>query len=538
MVDSPRAVGHSLLPERRCAWPAFQARARGPDWGGSVAADEDDEVSGQRVLAAKDELLLERIRAALPILADLSRADLLLFQKAGPDRAQIVAHARPNSLSPLYPEPLSGTVATAAEWPEVLRAFGARLWRRRVRSATLRGAPVAREVLPVYGEGGHVLAVLAIETSWLAHERQLRRSRVFRRALHRLQETVLRGELVEAGGLSPFGEHDGIMVVDQELRIRYVSGIAANLFRRLGYQGDLVGQSISAVETRDEALVAAALRDRYCLEEQSTEHEFTWERKAVPFRARDYRPLFGRLIPGNSRLAGVLVTIHDATEALRREEELRIKSAMIQEIHHRVKNNLQTIASLLRMQARRSDPSVGRILEESVNRILSVAVVHEFLSQNESAVISIRDVSQRILSQTEAGVLDPNKRISFRLQGGNLYLPAQQVTVCALVINELVQNALEHGFDHRDQGVIAVTLNDDGAQVTILVEDDGTGLPQGFTVASDGSLGLRIVQTLVEADLKGRFALASSTTDGKGVRATVTFPKSTLGGEGRWNARG
>ena len=487
----------------------------------------------------KDAALLQRIEGALPILADLSRADLMLFRPAGPDRVLVSAHARPNSLSPLYPESVQGATYTGAERADVLKAFSARPWRRRVRGAVLRGAPIARELLPVYGCGSRPIAVLSIETSWLAHERQLRRSRTFRRALSRLQESVLRGEVEGAEALSPFGEHDGIIVADAEARIRYVSGIAANLVRRLGFLGNLVGLRLADLETHDAELAARALQERRCLEAEHREHEFTWQRKAIPYGSRRLLPVFRRLRPDGSRLAGVLVTVHDATEALRREQELRSKSAMIQEIHHRVKNNLQTIASLLRLQARRnSDPAVNHILGESVNRILSVAVVHEFLSQNESAIISIREVSQRILAQTLAGVVDPNKSINFRLLGGSLYLPTQQATVCALVINELVQNAVEHGYEGKTCGEITVTLGDDGVAVSVLVEDDGEGLPEGFSVGSDGSLGLRIVQTLVEADLKGSFVLARRDDGCEGTRATVTFPKSMVGGEGRWNARG
>lgn len=506
---------------------------------GLAVMRKDNGVQEQSALLQRDETLLQRIEAALPILADLSRADLLLFKPTGVDRAVVAAHGRPNSLSPLYPESVCGMVVTASERPDVFRTLIARPWRRHVRAASLRGAPIARETLPIYGATGRPIAVLSIETNWLAHERQLRRSRFFRNALCRLQESVLRGEVQGAENLSPFGEHDGIMVIDQEMRIRYVSGIAANLYRRLGYLEDLVGQRISVLETHDEALVLAALREGRCLEVQDTEHEFTWVRKAIPLGARDLRPLFCRLRPGTSRPGGVVITLHDATEAIRREQELRIKTAMIQEIHHRVKNNLQTIASLLRLQARRAtDTAVNRVLTESVNRILSVAVVHEFLSQNESATISIREVGQRILAQTVAGVVDPNKEISFRLLGSSLYLPTQQATVCALVINELVQNAVEHGYEERTRGEITVTLSDDGDRVTVVVEDDGEGLPDGFNVTSDGSLGLRIVQTLVEADLKGQFLLSSRGESGEGVRAMVSFPKSTLGGETRWNARG
>ncbi|MGQ9683065.1 MAG: sensor histidine kinase [Anaerolineae bacterium] len=496
-------------------------------------------VVGLDAAQSKDAVLLQRIQGALPILADLSRADLILFRLVTPDTVGVCAHARPNSLSPLYPEPIQGATYGSAERPDVVRAFSSRPWRRRVRGATLRGAPIARELLPVYGVGPRPIAVLSIESSWLAHERQLRRSRSFRRALSHLQESVLRGEVEGAEALSPFGEHDGIIVADAEGRIRYVSGIAANLVRRLGFLGRLVGLPLAVLETHDQELALKALQERRCLEAEHREHEFTWQRKAIPYRWRGLLPVFRRLRPGESRPAGVVLTLHDATEALRREQELRSKSAMIQEIHHRVKNNLQTIASLLRLQARRSsDPAVGRILGESVNRILSVAVVHEFLSQNESAIISIREVSQRILAQTVAGVVDSSKHIQFHLLGGSLHLPTQQATVCALVINELVQNAVEHGYEGRSCGEITVTLGDDGDTVSVWVEDDGEGLPEGFSVAADGSLGLRIVQTLVEADLKGRFVLGPRDDGREGTRAMVTFPKSMAGGEGRWNGRG
>jgi len=219
---------------------------------------------------------------------------------------------------------------------------------------------------------------------------------------------------------------------------------------------------------------------------------------------------------------GAMLTIHDATEARRKEQELKIKIAMIQEIHHRVKNNLQTIAAFLRLQARRTDSAeVKRILQESINRVLSIAVVHEFLSEYESQTINIKDVSQRIIKQLVQGMLDSERRIRLNLRGVDIYLPAQQATACALVINELLQNALEHGYDHRREGTISVTLQDDGQRIAIEVNDDGRGLPPGFDLAHNSSLGLRIVQTLVQDDLKGHFELRS----GNGVSAIVTFPK-------------
>src|SRR5581483_7551223 len=201
-----------------------------------------------------------------------------------------------------------------------------------------------------------------------------------------------------------------------------------------------------------------------------------------------------------------------------------IKTAMIQEIHHRVKNNLQTIAALLRLQARRTDnQEVAEQLRESVGRIISIAVVHEFLSHEENSVINIHEVSNRILAEIRNGVLDRSRPINLSLEGARTFLlPAQQATSCALIVNELVQNAAEHAFVGMPGGSIVVTLAEQGDSLCIDIEDDGRGLPEAFDPARQGGLGLQIVRSLVHEDLKGEFELFPNTKNGgQGVRASV-----------------
>jgi len=388
-------------------------------------------------------------------------------------------------------------------------------------------------VLPILGSQGRAIAALSIETNLLAHERHRRRSRVFQRALQQLQEMALRGELANAEGLSSFGEHDGIIVIDPQRRIQYMSGIATNLYRRIGHMGNLLHRSVYAIETADAELVDEALNSGACLEREKEEHGRIWIRKVIPLYARRQRwmlPL--RRVPdlpcpAGCVSVGAIWTVHDATEARDKERELKAKMAMVQEIHHRVKNNLQAIASLLRLQSRRaSSPEVEQALVDSVNRILSVAVVHEFLSYDSASVINLREVAQRIVDQMAQSVMDPDKHIEFRLDGPGIYLSSQQATACALVINELLLNAVEHGYEQRDVGVVKIDLTDDGEWVTIQVGDDGAGLRGDFDVDEHGGLGLRIVRTLVQGDLKGRFELHGE----GGVRAVVAFAKTSLGG--------
>jgi two-component sensor histidine kinase len=185
------------------------------------------------------------------------------------------------------------------------------------------------------------------------------------------------------------------------------------------------------------------------------------------------------------------------------------------------------------MQGRRSkNPETKQILQDSVTRIMSMAVVHEYLSREEGQAINIREVTQRIIQQTRQAALTPEKQIHLVLNdGNNLYLPARQATACALVINELLQNAIEHGYETSRTGTIQVDLVDEGDLVRIVIADDGEGLPQDFDLGSTTSLGLQIVQTLVQEDLQGSFTIRSE----QGVENIVEFSKSILEGEQSWN---
>ncbi|HUT19510.1 MAG TPA: histidine kinase N-terminal domain-containing protein [Anaerolineae bacterium] len=490
-------------------------------------------------LPEADVRLLDSIRKALPILSDISRSDLLLYLPTGSHEAVISDQARPHSIFRVYEEDLVGKRVDEHEAPWVFRALSSNRLRRGVLVGTVRDAQIVREVVPAFGSSGRAVAALSIETNLLAHERHRRRMQPFRSALSQLQEMVLRGELVGAEALSPFGEHDGILIVDVQSRILYTSGIATNLFRRIGYMGSLVGRSVYGLETADAELIDEALNLGRCIERETNEHGRIWIRKAIPlYVRRSWKPVLRRVrelaSPKGSVPQGVVLSVHDATEARDKERELKAKLAMIQEIHHRVKNNLQSIVSLLRLQARRTGSTeVIQALGDTVNRILSIAVVHEFLSHDSGSVINLRDIAQRIAKQISESIVDPDKNIRITVTGPSIYLTSQQATSSALVINELLQNAVDHGYRDRGEGLIAIHLVDGGEWVSIEVADDGMTLAEGFDLDENSGLGLRIVRALAQSDLKGSFELSA---DG-GVRAIVTFPKTSLGGSENWSAR-
>lgn len=491
-------------------------------------------IKGCPNLTDLDRQRLQQVEHGMAIAADVSRADVLLFCRQSSKTAVIVAQAQPHSISPLHPTSRLGEIVRYEDEPLVLRALNDRQTGHREKIVGV-GAPVIQEVYPVLNDRQEPIGAFVIETNLIERERHRRRSRMFQKALTWFQQMAIRGDLSHAQPLTPFGEWDGIVVTDVQRRIVYLSGVAMHLYRHLGYLEDLRGRRLGYLQTHDDELVATALRTGLCQRWEGEEQDRYIVRQVIPLLRYDPPyPLPGfitRRMPPQERYrrpAGALILVHDDTEPRRRQQELNVQRAMVQEIHHRVKNNLQNIAAVLRLQARRCETQEAREqLEEAVNRILSVAVIHDYLAHERGSQINIREVFQRIINQTEQVALDPGKQIRIELKGPSVYLHKDQATACALVFNELLLNALEHGFNGQDRGQVQVQLSNIADQVVIQIKDDGSGLPEGFSLDQTRSLGLRIVQTLVQDDLRGRFSLYEQ----DGVVAEVAFPKLSVGGE-------
>jgi two-component sensor histidine kinase len=199
-----------------------------------------------------------------------------------------------------------------------------------------------------------------------------------------------------------------------------------------------------------------------------------------------------------------------------------MKSAVVREMHHRVKNNLQQIVGLVRLQAKFSKYiTVEDAMTDTLNRILAIAAVHELLLRDDLESVCVNRLAEQILSATKQSVVQPNTSIQMQVSGPEIWLPLAQATSVALVLNELVQNAVEHGFKDRTQGKVHVDLDDTGGRIEIRVTNDGQPLPEGFNPAANDRLGLRIVNDLVRGGLGGSFEM----TGGNGIEATVRFPQ-------------
>ena len=220
-------------------------------------------------------------------------------------------------------------------------------------------------------------------------------------------------------------------------------------------------------------------------------------------------------------------TVIDITERRRAEETVRSslseKEVLLKEVHHRVKNNLQVISSLLSLQAERvGDPSLLSIFRESQNRIKSIALLHEGLYQSEDlARIDFGIYLQKLGQQLSSAFGTDCSGIRLRVDADPVHLCLDRAVPCALVVNELVSNALKHAFPGGAGGEIYVTLRSGcEGEITITVGDTGVGLPEGFNVQTSNSLGLRLLDTLVR-QLRGSVDYSS----GRGTEFHISFSK-------------
>jgi len=169
------------------------------------------------------------------------------------------------------------------------------------------------------------------------------------------------------------------------------------------------------------------------------------------------------------------------------------------------------------------------VLNESLSRILAIATVHDLLSREDLDMVPIKRLAETILFHTQQGLIPPHKHIDTRVIGDDFLLPLQQATSFALILNELVQNAVEHGFRDLDSGRITVTIREEPERYRLTVVNDGTPLPDSFDPRKTMTLGLRIVDDLVRGGLQGTFDMFNSE---EGICAQVIFPK----GDGSANA--
>ncbi|MGB3828058.1 MAG: histidine kinase N-terminal domain-containing protein [Ornithinimicrobium sp.] len=491
---------------------------------------------GSSVPAAEAEWLL-RLVGDWQMVADLSFADLTLWvaresmvgESVADQRSQntdvawvLAAHARPSTGPNFYPDDVVGQ-RSSPERAAILSAVAAA-----ARTSTDQDADFVREQYVPVLRRGVVLGVLVRHTD-LHHMRQQGGLEV--NYLHIAQSILV---MISQGTFPADQPHtgvgrgtprvgDGVVRLSADGLIEYASPNAVSALRRLGHTDQVMGADLSQIVT-SRLPVGTALDETIPL---VLTGRAPW---GTEIETRDVH-LTLRAVPllTGGRRTGALLLLRDVSELRRQERELVTKDATIREVHHRVKNNLQTVSALLRLQSRRmTDPAAKAALQEAGRRLSTVAMVHDTLSHGFDETTEFDQVATRILRAT-VEVAAGDVRVDCALEGSFGRLRAEDATPLAMVLAELVHNAVEHGFappawSGQEPAYVRVsaerTVDLDGAVLSVEVSDNGVGLPAGSSRPPTSGLGMQIVDALL-ADVRGSISWQTPKPHGTSARFIV-----------------
>lgn len=456
------------------------------------------------------------------LAADLLFADLVLWIPSREGEFVAVGHARPSSAATVFFRDITGE-AIRKEWLQLARqSFQEGEIAALKSSDLLSGLPTRLSAIPVRGpigkEGKKPPIALITRHTNLADSRTPNKLQInYVNCGNELLEMIAEGSFPDYS--TPTGPrrgapraNDGLLKLDTEGVVVFASPNGLSAFNRLGVLGELEGKSLAEAATKivkkqstvDESLpLVLTGKAPWRADLEST--NLTLSIRAIP------------LVKAGAR-TGAIVLCREITELRRQEQELLTKDATIREIHHRVKNNLQTVASLMRIQTRRTkSPEAKEALEQAIRRVSSIALVHNTLAEGISEEVNFDEVfasSMKLVKELASG--DSNN-VKLLIEGKFGKLDSQIATPLAVTLTELVTNAATHGLGSHG-GLIAINTKKTAKQLSIEVEDNGVGLAQD---SIGTGLGTQIIKTLIEGELRGKISWFSPKEGGTKVSISI-----------------
>ncbi len=436
---------------------------------------------------------LEEMYETLPYLANLSEDDIFIDCLRTAGDAVVVAEAKPENCPSSYKESVVGMIAKKENEPAVERTFRMGVATKHMKALTQENASVVQSVEPIQYKS-RIIGVLIRERRIDGQMDEADRLHLSHEKYEYMAQAMISGKeswLAEC-------IDEAVLIVDECGKVRSANEIARRLYQRLGYVGNIIGQSYENLRL--------------------TYPEFdTVKHSGAEVEVGNYilNVAHVRLRQKNLSYA---VIIRDVTAARLKEKELVLKSVAIQEMHHRVKNNLQTIASLLRLQTRRTDnEEVKQVLEETMSRILSIAVTHELLAKEGVDQVRIGEVLRQIKSYVLQYFEKQNVNIEIQMPDGDFETDSDIATSVAMVVNELLQNCMKYAFTGKDTGKVQIIVKKGSLYSQITVKDDGSGFDASVVAGQKTNhLGWGIVRSLVKDKLHGSLEITS------GMDGTVT----------------
>ncbi|MDR3360897.1 MAG: PAS domain-containing sensor histidine kinase [Bifidobacteriaceae bacterium] len=468
-------------------------------------------------LAPEDQEWIRRLMAEWQIVADLAFADLVMWLPTTTGSFVAAGLRRPGTGSTVHHDDVVGSLADPNRRDAIAAAIDTGVIQRSHDPRWHGSYGVREEIVPVVHKSRRVAAI-SRHANIGALRSPSRLEINYTQLADELVGMIARGEFPSAAAPSGSARHqprvgDGVLRLNTQGQVLFASPNALSAFHHAGVIEELTGSLLVEVLAQrmrgsrhvDEALPVVAMgRAPWITEVEIGTVAIVL--RSVPLTHRGAR-------------TGALILVRDVTDLRRSEMELMTKDATIREIHHRVKNNLQEVSALLRMQARRSDnPEVRGALQAAIGRVSTIATVHEALSQNIAGTVDFDSVFGRTL-RLAADAASTGFPVRTVQEGSFGDVPGDDAAALAMVLTELVTNAVEHGLAPVGGGTVWIEASRDGDALTVTVADNGVGMPKG--AAGEGSgLGTQIVRTFATGELRGSIEWLPRT--GGGTKAVVT----------------
>ena len=451
---------------------------------------------------------LAELVAEWRLLADLSFADLVLWlpirkdEKSWPQGYVAIAQIRPTTAATVFGDDLIGSKINWGQRPLIDQALSEGEIVKDTQPEKVGEIMIKEETVPVILDN-KTLAIISRHRNADLMRSPSKLELNYREIAHLIFRMVsegnfpIRNTLYSSESAPRVG--DGLIRLDVNGVVFFASPNARSALSRIGYQDELeqknLGEVFSALDKDGKQPVDESwktlLSGKFLRRTEYDSGKGVIDFLVIPLTQREDR-------------IGAIVLVHNITELRNRDKALLTKDATIKEIHHRVKNNLQTVSALLRLQSRRvEDPTASAALAEAVRRVASIALVHETLSNQSSESVEFDQVFDQIINN--AFELIP-RQIEFKKIGVFGSFDSKIATALSLVVTELIHNAIEHGLSENGD-VLIIEIDKENNRYTVTVSDNGAGLPDNFNLEQSSNLGLQIANTLTKNELNGSINL-------------------------------
>ncbi len=466
----------------------------------SLDSELIDAVHTHTNLTESDVTILLEVNHTLEIVHELEGGDIFIDcpNRTG-DLAVVVAQFSPKGTN--YTRNIVGELMTRSNEPGVFRTLEIGVPSRKLKAVVTGEYLIRQNVSAIRRKNGDIIGVLIVE-------RHIQGAQLWDIAETEGADsaTELLKAAYDANEMESVAKYmnDGMVRFNDRGVAVYVNPSARQIYRGISYMDDIVGMPF-------ENLAFGKLSFADIQSEGIRTHT------EVKIGGYILNVMYAPMLDGDKFIGAVMI-IEDMTEEKNIEKELVLKSAAIDEIHHRVKNNLQTIISLLRLQQRRILSDDARIaFSETMTRIFSISLTHEILAQKGVDEVDLREMLSRMLSSAKGYIVPENLNLTMDISGDSIMLQSDTATTIAMVVNELVQNCIKHAFPDRPAGRISLTIESGKEYSAITVADDGVGY--SMEQVHEGSLGHKLVHSLVSDKLFGKIDIKTAPAEG----TTVTF---------------